>query len=46
MKDKEIKQLYRIYRYYQLVGVIPFSMTFEQYIVFMKELYGNGNYGN
>ena len=39
MEDK-IKQLKRIYRYYQLAGVIPFSMTFEQYIIFMKELYG------
>lgn len=38
--EEKINQLKRIYRYYQLLGIIPFEMTFEQYIIFMKELYG------
>jgi hypothetical protein len=39
--EEKMKQLKQIYRYYQLISLIPFEMTFEQFIVFMKELYGD-----
>ena len=38
--EEKIRQLKRIYRYHQLIGLIPFEMTFKQYIAFMKDLYG------
>lgn len=38
--EEKIRQLKQIYRYYQLIGLIPFSMTFKEYIRFKKELYG------
>ena len=38
--EEKIRQLKRIYRLEQLQGIIPFNMTFEEYIELMKELYG------
>ena len=40
-KNKEaLIQLKRVYRLRQLQGIIPFNMSFEEYIKIMKELYG------
>lgn len=38
--EESLRQLKQIYRLRQLQGVIPFTVTFEEYIVFLKELYG------
>ncbi len=39
-EDSTLIQLKRIYRLRQLQGIIPFTMTFEEYVLFMKELWG------
>lgn len=38
--EEYLIQLKRIYRLRQLYGIIPFNMSFEEYIEIMKELYG------
>lgn len=38
--EEALIQLKRVYRLRQLQGIIPFNMSFEEYIKIMKELYG------
>jgi len=37
--EEKINRLKQIYRLEQLQGAIPFTMTFEEYLKFMMELY-------
>ena len=41
MKPEEaLEKLKQLYRLRQLQGVIPFSMSFEEYVELLKDLYG------
>lgn len=39
-KEEALIQLKKIYRLRQLQGIIPFNMSFEEYIKILKDLYG------
>lgn len=39
MKKNNLTELKRIYHLRQLQGIIPFSMTFEEYIALLKGIY-------